>query len=46
MNLVAIDARGNHTAFTTETERQITYVFQTDDMNEYETRNRVVVPLA
>ncbi len=46
MNLVAIDARGNHTAFTTETERQVTYVFQTDDMDEYETRNRVVVPLA
>ncbi len=45
MNLVAIDARGNHAAFTTETERQVTYVFQTDDMNDYETRNRVVMPL-
>ncbi len=45
MNLVAIDARGNHAAFTTETERQVTYVFQTDDMSDYETRNRIVIPL-
>jgi isoaspartyl peptidase/L-asparaginase-like protein (Ntn-hydrolase superfamily) len=45
MNLVAIDARGNDAAFTTETERKVTYVFQTDAMNDYETRNRIIVPL-
>jgi beta-aspartyl-peptidase (threonine type) len=45
MNLIALDARGNHAAFTTETERQVTYIFQTQEMNEYETRQRTVVPL-
>lgn len=45
MNLVALDARGNHTAFTTETERDVMYIFQTDAMPEYETRKRAVVPL-
>ncbi|MBI3536326.1 MAG: N(4)-(beta-N-acetylglucosaminyl)-L-asparaginase [Chloroflexi bacterium] len=45
LNLVAMDARGNHAAYTTETEREVKYVFQTDEMNEYETRRRVVVPL-
>ncbi|MBI3912840.1 MAG: N(4)-(beta-N-acetylglucosaminyl)-L-asparaginase [Chloroflexi bacterium] len=45
MNLVALDARGNHAAFTTETDREVTYVFQTDAMQEYETRKRAVVAL-
>ncbi len=45
MNLVALDARGNHAAYSTETERETTYIFQTEEMNEYETRKRVVVPL-
>jgi beta-aspartyl-peptidase (threonine type) len=45
MNLVAIDARGNHAAYTTETEREATYVFQTEEMTEHETRKRVIVPL-
>ncbi len=45
MNLVAMDARGNHTAYTTETDREVTYVFQTDAMAEYATRQRVVMAL-
>ncbi len=45
MNLVAIDARGNHAAYTTETEREVTYVFQTEEMRDFETRQRTVVPL-
>lgn len=45
MNLVALDARGNHAAFTTETEREVMYVFQTDDMPEHESRRRIVLPL-
>lgn len=46
MNLVALDARGNHAAFTTETEREVTYVFQADAMETYETKKRIVIPLA
>ena len=45
MNLVALDARGNHAAFTTETEREVTYVFQNDAMTEHETKKRIVIPL-
>jgi L-asparaginase / beta-aspartyl-peptidase len=45
MNLVAINARGDHAAYTTETDREVTYVFQTDEMKEYETRRRNILPL-
>ncbi len=45
MNLVALDARGNPAAFTTETEREATYVFQTDGMENFETRKRIAIPL-
>jgi len=45
MNLVALDARGNHAAYSTETERETTYIFQTAEMNEYETQKRAVVSL-
>ncbi len=45
MNLVAVDANGNHTAMTSETEREVTYVFQTEKMDEPVVKARVVVPL-
>jgi beta-aspartyl-peptidase (threonine type) len=45
MNLVAIDPIGNHTAMTTETQREVTYVYQTDKMKEPLVKPRVVVPL-
>lgn len=45
MNLVAIDAQGHHIAMTTETEREVTYIYQTDDMSEPVMKPRVVVPL-
>lgn len=46
MNLVAMDARGNHTAMTTETDRTVTYVYQNEEMHEPAVRARVVVPLS
>ena len=45
MNLVAVDARGRHTAMTTVTEREVRYVYQTGRMAEPAVRPRVVVPL-
>jgi hypothetical protein len=45
MNLVAIDADGNHTAMTTETDREMTYVYQTGKMDEPVIKPRIVVPL-
>jgi len=45
MNLVAVDAQGHHTAMTTETEREVTYVYQTEKMDAPVIKPRVVVPL-
>jgi beta-aspartyl-peptidase (threonine type) len=45
MNLVAIDARGQHTALSTETEREVTYIYQTAKMSEPVIKPRIVVPL-
>jgi beta-aspartyl-peptidase (threonine type) len=45
MNLVAIDAQGRHTALSTETEREVTYIYQTDKMAEPVIKPRLVVPL-
>jgi beta-aspartyl-peptidase (threonine type) len=45
LHLVAVDARGRHTAMTTETTREMSYVYQTGRMADLATRARVVVPL-
>ncbi|MBI3731991.1 MAG: N(4)-(beta-N-acetylglucosaminyl)-L-asparaginase [Chloroflexi bacterium] len=45
MNLVAVDATEHHTALTTETERAVTYVYQTGKMAEPVVRPRAIVPL-
>jgi beta-aspartyl-peptidase (threonine type) len=45
MNLVAIDKEGKHTALTTETEREVTYIYQTEKMQEPKIKPRGVVPL-
>jgi isoaspartyl peptidase/L-asparaginase-like protein (Ntn-hydrolase superfamily) len=45
MSLVAVDAQGRHTALTTETDRVVTYVYQTERMTEPKSKPRVVVPL-
>lgn len=45
MNLVAIDARGRHTAMTTEVTREVRYVYQTTRMAEPAVRPRLIVPL-
>lgn len=46
MNLVAIDARGRHIGMTSETAREVRYVYQTARMAEPAVRPRLVVPLA
>jgi beta-aspartyl-peptidase (threonine type) len=46
MNLVAVDARGHHIAMTTETAREVRYVYQTGRMTSPAVRPRLVVPLA
>jgi len=46
MNLVAVDARGRHLAITTETAREVRYVYQTGRMAAPAVRPRLVVPLA
>ncbi len=46
MNLVAIDARGRHVGFTSETDRMVEYVYQTDKMNKPARKARTVVPLS
>ena len=46
MNLVAVDARGHHLAITTETAREVRYVYQTGRMAAPAVRPRLVVPLA
>ncbi len=45
MNLVAVDAHGHHTAMTTEVDRVVTYVYQTDNMDVPAVKPRLVVPL-
>lgn len=45
MNLVAVDARGKHVGFTTETDRVVEYVYQTDKMNAPRRKPRTIVPL-
>ncbi|MBI5880039.1 MAG: N(4)-(beta-N-acetylglucosaminyl)-L-asparaginase [Chloroflexi bacterium] len=45
MNLVAIDAQGKHTAMTTETDRAVTYIYQTEKMPEPALKPRIVIPL-
>lgn len=45
MNFVAVDAQGKHCGFTTETDRVVEYVYQTEKMNAPKTRARTVVPL-
>jgi beta-aspartyl-peptidase (threonine type) len=46
MNLVAIDAEGRHVAMTTETAREVRYVYQTGRMRQPAVRPRLVVPLS
>jgi hypothetical protein len=45
MNLVAVDARGRHLAITTETAREVRYVYQTGRMAAPTARPRAVIPL-
>ena len=45
MNLVAIDARGGHTAMTTVTAHEVRYVYQTGRMAAPASRPREVVSL-
>ncbi len=45
MNLVAVDGDGKHTAMTTETDREVTYVYQTGKMDAPIVEPRVVVAL-
>jgi len=45
MNLVAVDARGRHVAMTTETAREVRYVYQTGRMAVPAVRARLGVPL-
>ena len=45
MNLVAVDARGKHCGFTTETDRVVEYVYQTEKMKAPKIKARTVVPL-
>lgn len=45
MNLIAVDARGKHVGFTTETDRVVEYIYQTERMNAPSHKPRQVVPL-
>lgn len=45
MNLIAIDAHGKHVSMTTETDRVVEYVYQTDKMNAPKRKKRSIVPL-
>jgi L-asparaginase / beta-aspartyl-peptidase len=45
MNLVAVDAHGHHAAMTTDTDRVVTYVYQTEKMAWPKVKPRTVVPL-
>ncbi len=46
MNLIAVDARGKHVGFTTETDRVVEYVYQTETMKTPRKKKRAVVPLS
>lgn len=46
MNLIAVDARGRHVGYTTETERQVRYLYLTHSMDKPIAKPRTVVPLA
>jgi len=46
MNLVTVDARGRHTALTTDPAREVRYVYQTGRMAAPAARLRIVVPLS
>lgn len=43
LNLVAIDVHANHIGMTTEPERKVTYVYQTDGMAKPKEKSRIVV---
>ncbi|MCG3139878.1 MAG: N(4)-(Beta-N-acetylglucosaminyl)-L-asparaginase [Anaerolineae bacterium] len=45
MNLIAVDAQGKHVGFTTETDRVVEYVYQTETMKAPRRKKRSVVPL-
>lgn len=45
LNLIAIDTHANHAGYRTETGRGVTYIFQTEEMAQYETQKRIVVLL-
>lgn len=45
MNLIAVNAQGQHAGMTTETENVPTYVFQTERMGSPKIEPRTVVPL-
>jgi beta-aspartyl-peptidase (threonine type) len=45
MNLIAVDAKGRHVGLTTETVRQVRYVYQTGRMTTPTIEPRLVVPL-
>jgi beta-aspartyl-peptidase (threonine type) len=45
MNLIAMDAHGKHVGFTTETDRVVEYVYQTETMKMPRRKERTVVPL-
>lgn len=45
MNLVAMDHSGRHVGFTTEIDRSVDYVYQTDAMQAPKRKKRTVVPL-
>lgn len=45
MNLIAVDARSNHCAFTTETDRVVEYIYQTEKMDAPRGKKRSVVLL-
>jgi len=46
MNLIAADAQGKHIGFTTETDRVVEYVYQTETMKASRRKKRIVVPLS
>jgi hypothetical protein len=46
MHLVAIDAAGRHLGLTTDTAREVRYVYQTGRMAAPAVRPRDVVPLS
>lgn len=45
MNLIAVDAQRRHVGFTTETDRVVEYIFQTDKMDAPKAKARTIVPL-